>query len=104
MLDTGSSVTMLSPDTAASFPVDAVNPASHRSIVGIDGSTHSVGSVTVGLDFGRTTVVTQATVAELTGLSKVLHTKLDGVLGQDVLLQFSRVTIDYKNKQMILEK
>jgi predicted aspartyl protease len=104
LLDTGSSVTVLSPDTAVWSPVEAVNSLSRRSIVGIDGSTHSAASTTAALDFGRTIVVTRATVAELTGLSKALHIKLDGILGQDVLLQFSRVTIDYKNKQLILEK
>jgi len=104
LLDTGSSITVLSPDTALWSPVEAVNSLSRRSIVGIDGSTHSAASTTAALDFGQTIVVTPATVAELTGLSKALHIKLDGVLGQDVLSRFSRVTVDYKNKQLILEK
>jgi hypothetical protein len=43
-------------------------------------------------------------VADLSPLSKALNMKLDGILGQDVLSQFSRVTIDYKNKHLIFEK
>jgi len=49
-------------------------------------------------------IVTPVAVADLNPLSKALSIKLDGILGQDVLSQFSRVTIDYRNKQLILEK
>lgn len=104
MLDTGASVTVLSPEAAGWSPVEAMRSASRYSIVGIGSSTHAFGSTTAALDFGQIVVVTQATVAELTGLSKALHIKLDGILGQDVLSEFACVTIDYKNKQMILEK
>ena len=49
-------------------------------------------------------IVTPVAVADLNLLSKALNTELDGILGQDVLSQFSRVTIDYEKKQLILEK
>ena len=39
-------------------------------------------------------IVTPVAVADLNLLSKALNTELDGILGQDVLSQFSRVTGD----------
>lgn len=36
-------------------------------------------------------------------LSERFKTHIDGILGQDVLSSFSRITIDYKNKKLILE-
>jgi predicted aspartyl protease len=104
LLDTGATITVLSPETAGWSPADAVRSASHHSIVGLGGGAHSMGTTTAALDFGQTVVVTQAAVAELTDLSKALHIELGGILGQDVLFQFARITIDYKHKQMILEK
>jgi len=104
LLDTGAGLSVLSLDTAGWSPVDLKKVGSNRSAVGLDGATHSMGSTTATLELGQTMIVTAAAVADLNPLSKVLNIKLDGILGQDVLSQFSRVTIDYKNKQLILEK
>src|SRR5712692_301982 len=104
LLDTGAGLTVLSPDTAGWSPVEVKMVRSKRLAVGIDGSTHSMGSTTAELELGQTMIVTPVAVADLSPLSKALNMKLDGILGQDVLSQFSRVTIDYKNKQLIFEK
>ena len=105
LLDTGSGVTVLSPDTAGRSAVDVKTTAGARRLgVQLDGTTHSMGSGTATLEFGHTMIVTPVAVADLTALSKALNVKLDGVLGQDVLSQFARVTIDYRNRQLILEK
>jgi predicted aspartyl protease len=104
LLDTGAGLTVLSPDTAGWSPVEVKMVRSKRLAVGIDGSTHSMGSTTAELELGQTMIVTPVAVADLSPLSKALNMKLDGILGQDVLSQFSRVTIDYKNKHLIFEK
>jgi predicted aspartyl protease len=104
LLDTGAGLSVLSPDTAGWSPVDVIKAVSSRSAVGLDGATHSMGSTTATLELGQTMIVTPAAVADLNALSKALNIKLDGILGQDVLSQFSLVTIDYKNKQLIFKK
>ncbi len=104
LLDTGAGLTVLSPGTAGWSPAEVKVVGFKRQAVGIDGSTHSMGSTTAELELGQTTIVTPVAVADLSPLSKALNMKLDGILGQDVLSQFSRVTIDYKNKHLILEK
>lgn len=104
LLDTGAGVSVLSPDTAGWSPFDIKKVRANRLAVGLDGTTHAMGSTTATLEFGQSMVVTPAAVADLSPLSKALNIKLDGILGQDVLSQFSRVTIDYKNKHLILEK
>lgn len=104
LLDTGAGLSVLSPDTAG-WPVAELKKAgAKRTAVGLDGVTHSMGSTTATLELGRTMIVTPAAVDDLKPLSKALKIELDGILGQDVLALFSRVTIDYKNKQLILEK
>jgi hypothetical protein len=95
---------ILSPDIAGWSAVDAMKAVSRRSAVGLDGSAHYMGSTTTTLELGKILIVTPVAVADLNPLSKALNTELDGILGQDVLSQFSRVTIDYKKKQLILEK
>lgn len=84
--------------------MDLKKARSNRLAVGLDGVIHSMGSTTAMLEFGQTIIVTPAAVVDLHPLCKALNIKLDGILGQDVLSQFSRVTIDYKNRQLILEK
>ena len=104
LLDTGAGLSVLSPDTAGWSPVDVMKAISSRSAVGLDGSTHSMGSATATLELGKTLIVTPVAVADLGPLSKALKIKLDGILGQDVLSQFSLVTIDNRNKRLTLTK
>ena len=104
LLDTGAGLSVLSLDTAGWSPVDLMKAVSSRSAVGLEGTIHSMGSATVTLELGRTIIVAPVAVADLNPLSKALNIELDGILGQDILSQFSRVNIDYKNKQLILEK
>jgi len=104
LVDTGAGLTVLSPETAGWSPVDVMKAISSRSAVGIDGSTHTMGSTTATLELGKTLIVKPVAVADLKLFSKALNVKLDGILGHDVLSQFCRVTIDYKNHQLILEK
>ena len=49
-------------------------------------------------------IVTPVVVADLGPFSKAPKIKLDGILGQDVLLHFALVIIDNKNNRLILEK
>jgi hypothetical protein len=53
---------------------------------------------------GETLIVTPVVVADLGPFSKAPKIKLDGILGQDVLLHFALVIIDNKNNRLILEK
>jgi hypothetical protein len=66
--------------------------------------SHSMGSTNATLEIGQTLIVTPVVVRDLGAFSEALKIKLDGILGQDVLSHFSRVTIDNKNKRLILEK
>ena len=104
LLDTGAGLTVLSSNIPGWSPVDVTKAVSRRSAVGLDGSAHSMGSTTTTLELGKILIVTPVAVDDLNPLSKALNTELDGILGQDVLSQFSRVTIDYKKKQLILEE
>jgi hypothetical protein len=104
LLDTGSGLTVLSPDTAGWSPVDVMKSIPTHIIVWVDGSIHPMGSISATLEIGQTLIVTPVVVADLGPFSKALKIKLDGILGQDVLLHFARVIIDNKNNRLILEK
>jgi hypothetical protein len=104
LLDTGCGLTVMSPNTAGWSPVDVMKAVPSRSVTGIDGLSHSMGSTNATLEIGQTLIVTPVVVRDLGGFSEALKIKLDGILGQDVLSHFSRVTIDNKNKRLILEK
>jgi hypothetical protein len=104
LLDTGCGLTVASADTAGWSPVDVMKAAPTHIIVWVDGSIHSMASTSATLEIGQTLIVTPVVVADLGPFSEKLKIKLDGILGQDVLSHFSRVTIDNKNKRLILEK
>jgi hypothetical protein len=104
LLDTGCGLTVASADTVGWSSVDVMKAAPAHLIVWVDGSIHSMGSVSTTLEIGQTLIVTPVVVANLDPLSKSMKIKLDGILGEDVLSHFSRIIIDNKNKRLILEK
>lgn len=96
-------------DTGADF-----NAAESKTIKGCDviGQTKEAGAagtrvvpvvlttVIIGIDtFRRVPVETLDTAA----LSDNLHVRIDGLLGEDVISQYKRVTIDFEAKTITLE-
>ena len=43
-------------------------------------------------------------VMNLQSLGKIYGRRIDGILGQDLLAEFSRVTIDFKRRRILLEE
>jgi predicted aspartyl protease len=79
----------------------AIARARFRTDVGTD-IAHVRRSVELRL--GDWTRELQVGAANLTSLSQRFGRPVDGVLGQDVLGQFSRVTIDFGTKKLILAR
>ncbi|MDA4129260.1 MAG: retroviral-like aspartic protease family protein [Thaumarchaeota archaeon] len=57
-------------------------------------------SVRIGKDTFSNVIVT----SQSTDVSKDMNTHTDGLLGENILMEYSRITIDYKTKQIILER
>ncbi len=93
LFDTGASRTVVS---VASSPV----PQYHRNEA-IHGQAVEVRIVLrLGEDFANSRVVA---AMNLDTVEKQMGTRFDGILGQDVLREFSAVRIDYKNHVVELE-
>ena len=101
IVDTGSNVTIISPDLADVAPGTLDNAASPSRGSGFTGrgvfrrATLRVGSVT----WRDHRVV----VTDTRELSKSLGQKVDGMLGMDFLSEFELVVVDLKNHKLILE-
>jgi predicted aspartyl protease len=101
-LDTGSSTTVVSPELAQRLGIETVAipdvtaGGGHR----IKASAGRVGSLAIG---GATVRDLPVMVADfLNMLSQVVGTKLDGIVGYNLLKEF-RVTIDYPNGTLHLQ-
>jgi len=101
IVDTGSNVTIISPDLADVAPGTLDNAASPSRGSGFTGrgvfrrATLKVGSVT----WRDHRVV----VTDTRELSKSLGQRVDGMLGMDFFSEFELVVVDLKNHKLVLE-
>jgi len=101
IVDTGSNVTIISPDLADVAPGTLDNAASPSRGSGFTGrgvfrrATLKVGSVT----WRDHRVV----VTDTRELSKSLRQRVDGMLGMDFFSEFELVVVDLKNHKLVLE-
>ena len=94
LLDTGSVRTMVSFEALGHNEVKAKPVKPSRLGAGADGQ-YLKGRSNIGL--GDCTIFAQDVFAvDLSEVSKMLGTRVDGLLGADVLREFSAVRIDYK--------
>lgn len=99
LVDTGASNTWLDADIAGVHRVTLMR-SRFRQDVGFD--VHGVRKPAV-IDIGTARASERFRVADLDELSTRYGRTVDGVLGQDILGRFARVTIDYQRKAMVME-
>ena len=103
LVDTGSSHTVLSADLLEINPLFL-----KRATVRVKGSglTGTAGWATATIDLGtiqwanRKVLVTK----DFREISRSLQQRVDGILGEDVLNEFTSVVIDFKNHRLILRR
>lgn len=101
IVDTGSSHTILSPALLQVYPQSleqAPVPAKGSGLVGTAGwakATVEIGAVTWS---DRRILV----MSDFPEMSNSMKQKIDGILGQDLLREFSVVVIDYKHRRLVL--
>jgi gag-polyprotein putative aspartyl protease len=100
LVDTGAGATYVRAGLAGVNEA-AIARARFRTDVGTD-VAHVRRTVTLGL--GAWSQELRVGAANLSSLSQRFGRPVDGVLGQDVLGQFSRVTIDFRRKMLILAR
>lgn len=97
IMDTGSSHTILRPPVAGVNPAELARPRTGAGVVG-----DAVGRL-VTLEIGpRVWQRRLVSVMDLSAALAAYREKIDGVLGIDLLLEFSQTTIDFKNRRLIL--
>lgn len=99
LVDTGASNTWLDADVAGVHRVTLMR-SRFRHDVGFDVTGIRKPAV---LDLGTSRASERFRVADLDALSSRYGRPVDGVLGQDILGRFTRVTIDYRTKRMVME-
>lgn len=101
LLDTGAARTVVSPEVAGVTKMELKLARFRSSGPGIAGEATwaRVSSFRLGDKrwYDRTVVV-----MDLKKVSEVYGRKIDGLLGQDILLEFDRVTFDFKNHKLVL--
>lgn len=99
IVDTGSGITILDRTSFVDLPVlgDPVlaNTLSGESRLDIVRAEFSVGDEHIQQEVFR---------SDMSGMSRSIGIKIDGVLGQDILSHFSSVTFDYKSRHVIFSK
>ncbi len=101
LLDTGSEFTVLAPEVAGMSMVD-LKKASFSSGPGMSGEAVWFRA---DLRLGSTRLDQRPVVVmNLERVSKVYGRKISGLVGQDILSQFSSVTLDFKNRRLVLAK
>lgn len=99
LVDTGASNTWLDADVAGVHRVTLAR-SRFRQDVGFD-VTGVKREATI--DIGSARASERFRVADLNALSSRYGRPVDGVLGQDLLGRFARVTIDYRTKRIVME-
>lgn len=99
ILDTGSKHTVVSHALAGVSNLDL--KAAQMAGQGINGE--AIGTA-VTLKVGRAREQVTVAAMDISGLQKRLGRPVDGLLGQDFLTRFRRVTIDFKARKLILER
>jgi len=101
LVDTGSSHTIVSGNVLGLNPMlleRASAPVEGSALIGI------AGWATATIDLGRIRGVNRRVLVmnEFREISKGMKQRVDGILGEDVLNEFSSVAIDFKNRRLVL--
>jgi hypothetical protein len=95
LLDTGAQRTIITPQLSGLSPVDLANsPQIEIESPTLAGSS-TVPVVSVRFGIGNTALTTRVIVTRIR--------KYDGIIGNDVLSQFKKITIDHKDHTLTLE-
>jgi predicted aspartyl protease len=103
LVDTGSSHTLLSADILRVNPLfleRAAAPVKGSGLIGIAGWT------TATIDLGTISWSNRKVLVmnEFREISKSMKQRVDGILGEDVLNEFTSVAIDFKNRRLVLHR
>lgn len=103
LVDTGSSHTLLSADILGVNPLfleRAAAPVKGSGLIGIAGWT------TATIDLGTINWANRKVLVmdEFREISKSMKQRVDGILGEDVLNEFTSVAIDFKNHRLVLHR
>jgi Aspartyl protease len=103
LVDTGSSHTILSGNFLGLNPMlleRASAPVKGSGLIGI------AGWATATIDLGRIKGVNRRVLVmnEFREISKGMKQRVDGILGEDVLNEFTSVAIDFKNHRLVLHR
>lgn len=101
LLDTGASHTIVSPESLSLSPVDLQLAVFRRNRPGIEGEAMwgQAESLRLGVKTWRDRRVV---VMNFKKVREVYGRRIDGLLGQDILLEFDRVELDFKGRRLRL--
>lgn len=96
-------------DTGCSVSIFSTRAFSNAMLVGVHetdtlltSQTH-MDMVLVDLDIADKHITEKVFRSDLSGVSEALATHIDGLIGQDILSHFARVTLNFKTHHLILE-